>query len=64
MKSTINKDCPKCGRKDSVSVIFTEYKDSGSVEVLKCTKCRYESGIKELFGAKIIPAPLEREWDT
>jgi len=42
-------DCSYCGSKDSVTVITKQTKYSRSIQVVKCTFCKVQNGIKEIF---------------
>lgn len=42
-------DCSYCGSKDTVTVITKQSKYSRSIQVLKCTFCKAQNGIKEIF---------------
>jgi hypothetical protein len=41
------KDCKYCGEKESVNVIMKQTKNSRSLKVMKCSKCKRQNGIKE-----------------
>lgn len=42
-------DCSYCGSKNTVTVITKQSKYSRSISVLKCTFCKVQNGIKEIF---------------
>ena len=42
-------DCSYCGSKNTVTVITKQSKYSRSIQVVKCTFCKVQNGIKEIF---------------
>lgn len=42
-------NCSKCGGEKTVEVITKETKQSMSVQINKCTKCKHQWGIKHLL---------------
>jgi transcription elongation factor Elf1 len=45
-------DCSYCGSKNTVTVITKQSKYSRSIQVVKCTFCKKQNGIKEIFNRK------------
>ena len=50
IKKTV--DCSYCGSKNTVSVITKQSKYSRSIQVVKCTFCKVQNGIKEVINRK------------
>lgn len=42
-------DCSYCGSKNTVTVITKQSKYSRSIQVVKCTFCKVQNGIKEIL---------------
>lgn len=42
-------DCSYCGSHNTVTVITKQSKYSRSIQVVKCTFCKVQNGIKEIF---------------
>jgi len=42
-------DCSYCGSTNTVTVITKQLKYSRSIQVLKCTLCKVQNGIKEVL---------------
>ena len=42
-------DCSYCGSKDTVIVITKQSKYSRSIQLVKCTFCKVQNGIKEVL---------------
>ena len=47
IKQTV--DCSYCGSKNTVTVITKQSNYSKSIQVVKCTSCKTQNGIKEIF---------------
>lgn len=45
-------DCSYCGSKDTVSMITKNSKYSRSIQIVKCTFCKAQNGIKEILNRK------------
>ncbi|WP_396180311.1 hypothetical protein [Flavobacterium sp.] len=52
MKETVKESwyiCPKCNKEESVKYSIKELEDEVSVNVYKCTNCKHQPGLKELW---------------
>lgn len=48
-KSINDTDCIKCGSKETVKITITNKGDCVEVDIKKCTSCKKQSFIKEIF---------------
>lgn len=53
MKTSVHVfNCPKCQGNGTVSSILKEGPEWNSITIKKCTGCKYQAGIKELYGTE------------
>lgn len=45
-------DCPKCQGDGTISSILKESVEFHTISIKKCTACKYQAGVKELYGTE------------